>query len=532
MNKLQEPDQVQVKGRLAARYEDFLSSEALNFISTLHRKFNPRREELLQLRAKRQIELDQGRLPHFPSQTQSIRQVDWQVAPIPDDLQDRRVEITGPVNRKMVINALNSGANVFMADFEDANAPSWDNCMEGQMNLYDAIRNQIDFKDTNQKTYSLNQEHAVLVVRPRGWHLTEKNLWIDEAPISASLFDFGLYFFHNAQTLLNKGSGPYFYLPKLENHLEARLWNDVFIMAQELLEIPQASIKATVLLETILASFEIEEILYELRKHIAGMNAGRWDYIFSVIKKFKNHPDFILPDRSQVTMKVPFMKAYAEMLVKICHKRGAHAIGGMSAFIPSKDEAINKMAFAKVQEDKRNEASQGYDGTWVAHPFLVPLAREEFDKVLQGRPHQKEVKRDDLKIQSDDLLNVTIPGGKISQEGVRLNINVGILYLESWLQGVGAAAIYNLMEDAATAEISRAQVWQWMKNQVQLSEGAILTPDLYDQLVAEEIIKIKALLGPERVATSKLDQAINLFNRLVKDDQFDEFLTLQAYNLI
>jgi malate synthase len=521
---------VKITGKIPEEYKSILTRDALEFIADLHRKFNPVRVKLLQDRQDRQKEIDGGKLPGFLEETKAIREGNWKVGPIPDDLQDRRTEITGPVDRKMVINALNCGAKVFMADFEDANSPTWENCIEGQINLGNAIRRKIDFTAPNGKLYALKENPAVLVVRPRGWHLTEKHVTVDGESISASLFDFGLYFYHNARELLSRGSGPYYYLPKLENHREARLWNDVFLRAQSSLGIPAGTIKVTVLVETILASFEMEEILYELKDHIAGMNAGRWDYIFSVIKKFRNHADFILPDRAQITMRVPFMKAYAELLVKICHKRGAHAIGGMSAFIPSKDEEANKMAFAKVHEDKSNEASQGYDGTWVAHPFLVPVAMEEFNKVLGKNQHQKDVLREDLKVNGRDLLNMNIEGGKIGEKGLRLNINVGILYIESWLQGTGAAALYNLMEDAATAEISRAQVWQWLHNgKVKLEDGRLINMELYNTIFLEEKQKAAELLGSERVADGKLEKASALFDNLVRNKEFKDFLTLDAY---
>ncbi|MGD1841360.1 MAG: malate synthase A [Thermonemataceae bacterium] len=520
---------INIKGTLTPAYEEILTPEALQFVADLHRKFNPTRLSLLEERTARFQRINQGEMPTFLPEMASVREGDWQVNPIPEDLQDRRAEITGPVDRKMVINALNSGAKVFMADFEDANAPTWENCVEGQINLRDAIRRQVDFTADNGKQYALKAQTAVLKVRPRGWHLVEKHMLVDGAPISASLFDFGLYFFHNAKTLIEKGSGPYFYLPKLESHQEARLWNDVFKEAQQKLGIPVGTIKVTVLIETILGAYEMEEIIYELKEHLAGLNAGRWDYIFSAIKKFRNH-EVVFPDRGQVTMTVPFMRAYAQMLVKVCHRRGAHAIGGMSAFIPSrKDEEVNKNAFAKVKADKELEARTGYDGTWVAHPDLVPVAMEAFNDVLQGKVHQKEVMREDLTVTAEDLRNFQIEGGEITEAGVRMNINVGILYIESWLHGVGAAALYNLMEDAATAEISRAQVWQWLKKGVTLADGRTLDATLYNQLLEEELAKIRALLGTERVQTGNLEKAAQLFNQLVNDEAFEEFLTLPAY---
>ncbi|MDA0194420.1 MAG: malate synthase A [Bacteroidetes bacterium] len=521
---------VKVKGEIKPGFEAILTKDALEFLAGLQRKFNAKRKQLLENRAARQKDIDKGLFPDFLEETTAIRTGEWKVGSIPDDLQDRRTEITGPVDRKMVINALNSGAKVFMADFEDANSPTWDNCIDGQINLRDAIRRQIDFTGPNAKAYKLKDETAVLLVRPRGWHLTEKHVMVDGEQISASIFDFGLYFFHNAKELLKRGSGPYYYIPKLENHKEARLWNDVFIEAQNKLGVSQGSIKVTVLLETILASFEIEEILYELKDHIVGMNAGRWDYIFSAIKKFRNHKDFIFPDRNQVTMNVHFMKSYAELLVKICHKRGAHAIGGMSAFIPAKDEAANQLAFEKVTFDKSTEASQGYDGTWGAHPFLVPIAMEQFNRVLGDYPHQKHVLKEDLEVNGKDLITTHIEGGKISEDGLRLNINVGLLYIESWLQGIGAAALYNLMEDAATAEISRAQVWQWLHNDgVKLDDGREINWRLYEQFFEEEKQKAAVLLGTERTTTGKLEIAARLFDKMVREEDFKDFLTLDAY---
>ncbi len=521
---------IQITGEVKRGYESVLTKEAIEFVAHLHRKFNGVREGLLNERIKQQQKINAGVFPDFPEETTNIRNGDWKVAPIPDDLQDRRTEITGPVDRKMVINALNSGAKVFMADLEDANSPTWTNCVEGQINLRDAIIRKIDFTAANGKHYKLKEETAVLLVRPRGWHLEEKHVLVDGVPISASLFDFGLYFFHNAKALLEQNTGPYFYIPKLESYKEARLWNDVFVEAQQRLNIPIGTIKVTVLIETILASFQIEEILFELRDQIVGMNAGRWDYIFSVIKKFRNHKRFILPDRSQITMGVPFMKSYAELLVKVCHKRGAHAIGGMSAFIPSKDGEINKRAFEKVAQDKKNEAAQGYDGTWVAHPFLVPVAMEQFNAVLKNAVHQKHILREDVNVSATNLIDTSIERGKITEEGVRTNINVGILYIESWLQGVGAAALYNLMEDAATAEISRAQLWQWLHSEgVKLDDGRAVDWPLYEKLFDEEKQKAATLLGNDRVATGKLATAAQLFDNMVRTEDFEDFLTLEAY---
>jgi malate synthase len=509
---------------------EVLTPEALAFLAKLQRAFNSRRLELLRRRAERQAALDAGQLPTFLPETANIRAAEWQVAPIPHDLQRRHVEITGPAERKMVINALNSGADVFMADFEDANSPTWDNMLQGQSNLTAAIERTLELI-TPEKTYRLNDKVAVLLVRPRGWHLDEKHLWVDGKPMSASLFDFGLYFFRNARRLLARGTGPYFYLPKLESRLEARLWNDVFNLAQEELGLPRGTIKATVLIETILAAYEMDEILFELRDHIAGLNAGRWDYMFSIIKKFRHHPDFAFPDRAQVTMTVPFMRAYTELLVRTCHRRGAHAIGGMAAFIPSrKDPQVNEIAIAKVREDKLREVGDGFDGTWVAHPDLVPVAKAVFDEKLGDKPHQKERLREDVNVTAEQLRDFRVPGGTITEAGLRLNINVGILYLESWLRGTGAAAIYNLMEDAATAEISRAQVWQWIHspNGV-LADGRKVTLDLYRQILPEELEKIKALVGEEAYRKGRFHEAVELFDMLVTADRFVEFLTLPAY---
>ncbi len=504
-----------------------LTPEALAFVAGLHREFNPTREALLQRRAARQVALDAGARPDFLPETATVRHADWQVAPTPLDLQKRRVEITGPVERKMMINALNSGASIFMADCEDAFSPEWAAVVAGQGNLQDAVRRTIEFRNPDGKEYRLNDETAVLLVRPRGWHLTEKHVLVDGAPISASLFDFGLYFFHNARELLARGTGPYFYLPKLESHLEARLWNDVFKHAQDSLGLSRGTIRATVLIETILAAFEMEEILYELRDHSGGLNAGRWDYMFSMIKKFRNQPAFILPDRSQITMTVSFMRAYTELLVKTCHTRGAHAIGGMAAFIPNRrDPEVTERALAKVREDKEREAGDGFDGTWVAHPDLVPVAMEVFDRVLGDRPHQKERRREEVQVRADDLLDTNIPDGRITEDGVRLNISVALQYLNSWLLGNGAAAINNLMEDTATAEISRAQLWQWIRNGAAMADGRPVTGDLYATLRAEELA---ALGGP---ATGRYADAAAILDALVLDPQFTEFLTLQAYDYL
>lgn len=523
----------EVQAPLAERYDEVLTPEALAFVARLHREFNPTRLALLRHRAERQAELDRGVRPDFLAETRAVRESSWRVAPVPADLQDRRVEITGPVDRKMMINALNSGARVFMADFEDALSPSWDNVIQGQINLMDAVAGTIEYAGPDGRLYRLGDQVATLVVRPRGWHLVEKHVRVDGEPVSASLFDFGLYFFHNAGRLMDKGSGPYFYLPKLESHREARLWNDVFCFAQDHLGIPRGTIKATVLIENILAAFEMDEILYELREHAAGLNAGRWDYIFSVIKKFRHDPGFLLPDRAQVTMTVPFMRAYTELLVQTCHRRGAHAIGGMAAFIPSrKDPRINEVAFERVREDKVREANDGFDGTWVAHPDLVPVVAEVFDRVLGSRPHQTHRLRDDVHVTASDLLNTQVPGGQITEAGLRNNVSVGIQYLASWLRGNGAAAIYNLMEDAATAEIARAQIWQWVRHGAVLREGPRVTADLVRRIIDAEAAQLQASMGQEAWRAGRFDQARELFEHVALSEPLVEFLTIPAYELL
>jgi len=493
-----------------------LTPEALELVAALERELGDRREELLLARAARQERIAAGELPDFLEETRSVREGDWRVAPVPADLQDRRVEITGPAgDRKMVINAFNSGARTYMADFEDANSPTWQNVVGGQQNLTDAIDGTISV-DTGEKRYELDEEVAVLLVRPRGWHLVERHVDVDGRPVSASLFDFGVFLARNAERLLERGSGPYFYLPKLESHLEARLWNDAFVLAQDRLGIPQGTIKATVLVETILAAFEMDEILYELREHSAGLNAGRWDYIFSVIKTFRDRPDFVLPDRAQVTMTVPFMRAYTELLVKTTHRRGAHAMGGMAAFIPSRrDPEVNELALAKVSEDKQRESGDGFDGTWVAHPDLVPVALEQFDAVLGDRPNQLGRQRDDVSASASDLLDVSATPGDVTEEGVRANVSVGVRYIAAWLSGVGAAAIDNLMEDAATAEISRSQVWQWVRHgRVERADVERIIGEVVSELPAEPIV----------------EEARVLFERVALSDDFPEFLTLPAYD--
>jgi malate synthase len=515
---------VELRGAAPAGADEVLVPEALEFVAALHREFDARRRELLGRREERQTLFDRGDLPDIPAGSEA-RRGDWKVGPAPADLDDRRVEITGPAEAKMVINALNSGAKVFMADFEDALSPTWENVVSGQKALGDAVRRELSFTSPDGKEYRLNEELATLVVRPRGWHLPEKHLLVDGQEVSGSLFDFGLYFFHNARELLRRGSGPYFYLPKLEGAEEARLWNDVFLFAQEQLGIPRGTIRATVLIETCLAALEMEEILYELREHMAGLNAGRWDYIFSFIKKFRERQDFLLPDRGEVTMAVPFMRAYAQLLVKACHRRGAHAIGGMAAFIPSRrDEEVNRVAMARVREDKEREAGDGFDGTWVAHPDLVPLAREVFDRHLEGRPHQKHRQRDDVTFGAREILDVKIPGAKITEEGVRQNIGVGLRYVSAWLGGLGAVAINNLMEDAATAEISRAQLWQWIRHGARTEAGEEITGALYRRIRDEEVAAMR-----EEGVWPRIDEAAELMDGLVLGTSFAPFLTLPGY---
>ena len=522
---------LEITGTYKAGYETILTSEALEFLKGLHLNFNARRKILLQKRVERQTAIDGGQMPDFLAATKSIRESEWQVAPLPADLQDRRVEITGPVDRKMVINALNSGAKVFMADFEDSNTPNWNNNIGGQINLRDAINGTIDFTNPkNGKYYQLKEETATLMVRPRGWHLEEKHIQVNSENMSGGLVDFGLYVFHNAKNLIAKGSGPYFYLPKMESHLEARLWNDVFVYAQDKLGISQKTIKATVLIETILASFELHEILWELKDHSAGLNCGRWDYIFSYIKKFRNLEGFTMPDRAKVGMSTHFMSSYSQLVIQTCHKRRVHAMGGMAAQIPIKNNLeANEAAIQKVRNDKLTEVKNGHDGTWVAHPALVQIAMDVFNENMPSK-NQINNKRTDVSVTAADL--VKPPKGTITEAGLRKNINVGILYIESWLRGNGAAAIYNLMEDAATAEISRTQVWQWIQNGAKLEDGRIITYDLYQQLLPSELDKIKAYVGENRFDNGKFSKATLLFDRLVKNAEFIEFLTLPAYEMI
>ncbi|MFN8372487.1 MAG: malate synthase A [Anaerolineae bacterium] len=518
---------LEITGKMQPGYETVLTSDAVAFVAKLARAFTTRRNELLERRQQRRQQLDRGVLPDFLLETARVRSGDWKVAPLPADLLDRRVEITGPTDRKMVINALNSGARVFMADFEDSNAPTWDNLLEGQMNLRDAINRTITFTSPEGKSYKLTDKPAVLFMRPRGWHLNEKHFIVDGAPIPGGLFDFALYFFHNVHQLLANGSGPYFYLPKMESHLEARLWNDVFNMAQDELGIPRGTIKATVLIETILAAFEMDEILYELREHSAGLNCGRWDYIFSFIKKFNQHASLTLPDRAQVTMTVHFMRSYSLLCIKTCHRRGVHAMGGMAAQIPIKNNPqANEEALAKVRADKMREASDGHDGTWVAHPGLVPIALEVFDE-LMPTPNQIGRAREDVSVTASDLLQV--PQGTISEKGLRWNIRVGVQYLEAWLGGNGCVPLYNLMEDAATAEISRAQCWQWLHHGAQLDDGRRVTPQLFEQLVVEELASVREEIGAARYDSGHFARASQIFADMSTSPTFVEFLTLPAY---
>ena len=514
---------IEVRGDAGPHAKEVLTPDALAFVADLHRRFDPTRVALLRARSERQTRLDAGERPTFLPETEGVRRGSWRVAAVPKDLQDRRVEITGPVERKMVINALNSGARTFMADFEDAHSPTWEGTVAGHVNLTDAIERVIDLRQ-GDKRYRLNDDPAVLLVRPRGWHLPEKHVLVDGEPVSASLFDFGLYLYRNRDRLKARGTGPYFYLPKMESHLEARLWNDVFLHAQAALGVPRGTIKATVLVETLPAAFEMDEILHELREHSAGLNAGRWDYLFSAIKKTRNRRDLVFPDRAQLTMTVPFMRAYTRLLVRTCHRRGAHAMGGMAAFIPSrKDPKVNETALAKVREDKVREANDGFDGTWVAHPDLVPIATEVFDGVLRDRPNQVD-RVPEAEVRAKDLLDFHVEGGRITGEGVRLNVEVALLYLDSWLRGSGAVAIHNLMEDAATAEISRSQVWQWVRRGAHTEHGTPITAEGVRRIVDEEVARIAAQGGASRLAEARA-----VFERAALADDFPDFLTLPAY---
>lgn len=509
-------------------YPEVLTEDAKAFLVALHEKFNTKRLNLLERRKQQQTFFDNGGFPEFPRETKAIREGDWVAGKIPEDLLDRRVEITGPVDRKMVINALNSGAKTFMADFEDSNSPTWSNTIEGQYNLIDANKKNISLYDVKkEKSYKLNDETAVLLVRPRGLHLCERHILINDEYASGSLVDFGLYVFHNTKTMLENNTAPYFYLPKLEHYLEARWWNEVFEFAQDYLEVPSGTFKATVLIETITASFQLDEIIYELKDHMAGLNCGRWDYIFSYIKKFRNHPDFVVPNRDQVTMTTPFMAAYSKLVIQRCHKRGVHAMGGMAAQIPIKNNPeANEAALEKVRIDKEREARNGHDGTWVAHPDLVAVAMEEFDKYMPT-PNQIDKKLEDLVVKEQDLIE--LPKGTVTEAGIRKNINVGILYTEAWLRGNGAVALYNLMEDAATAEISRTQVWQWLKNEVLLEDGRHFKLKLYESIFEEEVNKIIHQVGENNLHNTRFALAFKLFDKLVKSEDFEEFLTLPAY---
>ena len=523
------PKGVEIPGKVTPQCAEILTPQALAFMAKLARKFEARRRELIQLRAQRQAEFDAGKLPDFLPETKHIREAEWTVAPAPRDLQDRRVEITGPTDRKMVINALNCGASVFVADFEDANTPTWDNMIEGQTNLRDAVNRTISFVNPEGRQYQLNDKTATLLVRPRGWHLIEKHVRVDGAPVSGAIFDFALYFFHNAKLLLARNSGPYFYLPKMESHLEARLWNEIFITAQRELGVPQGTIKATALIETLLAAFEMDEILYELREHSAGLNIGRWDYIFSCIKKFRSNKNFCLADRAQVTMTAPFMRAYALLLIKTCHRRNTFAMGGMATQIPIKnDPAANETALEKVRADKMREATDGCDGTWVAHPGLVEVAKAVFDQYMP-MPNQIHKKRDDVRVAARDLLDFQ-PERPITEAGLRNNISVGIQYIGAWLAGNGCVPVFNLMEDAATAEISRSQIWQWIRSpKGVLEDGRKVTRELFRKLLREELPKVKTLLGEQGWEASRYEEAAELFDQITTSDDYVEFLTLPGY---
>jgi malate synthase len=522
---------VEVLGPRIERSAEVLTPLALQLVASLHRRFNARRLELLAARASRQQELDAGALPDFLPETADVRAGDWRIAAVPADLQDRRVEITGPVDRKMVINALNAPVRCFMADFEDSCAPTWENIVRGQVNLSDAVRRTISYADpATSKIYRLADRTATLIVRPRGWHLPEKHVLVNGEAVSGALFDFAVYLANNHEALARAGTGPYFYLPKMESHLEARLWNDVFLAAQDALGMGRGTIKATVLIETILAAFEMDEILYELREHSAGLNCGRWDYIFSFIKKFRNQPDFLLPDRASVTMDRHFLKSYVDLLIKTCHRRGAHAMGGMAAQIPIRDDArANEAAMGRVRADKLREAHAGHDGTWIAHPGLASIAREAFDGVMQG-PNQIDVLRQEVAVMPGDLL--LVPPGEITEAGLRSCIRVGVQYIEAWLRGSGCVPLYNLMEDAATAEICRAQLWQWLHHEARTSDGARVTPQRFDTLLMVELDHIHNEVGTARLLNGVFPTAVRLFEQMIKQDEFDEFLTLPAYDLL
>ncbi|MCL6521511.1 MAG: malate synthase A [Firmicutes bacterium] len=523
------PDGVEIRAEVTPAFAEILTPEAVAFVARLEREFGGRRLELLERRRERQAAFDAGAKPDFLEETRAVRETEWTVAPVPADLQDRRVEITGPASdRKMVVNAFNSGASTYMADFEDANSPTWENVIQGQINVRDAVRRRIDFTSEEGKRYRLNEQVATLVVRPRGWHLPEKHIWVDGRPASGALVDFGLAFFHNARELLERGSGPYFYLPKIESHREARLWDDVFTLAEQELGLPHGVTKATVLIETLPAAFEMDEILWELRDHSAGLNCGRWDYIFSSIKTLQAHPEWILPDRAQVTMTVPFMRAYVQLAIRTCHRREAHCIGGMAAQIPVKDDPeANERAFALVRADKEREASEGHDGTWVAHPGLVPVAKEVFDRLMPG-PHQIERKRDDVHVTAEELLRV--PEGTITEAGVRNNLSVAVQYIAAWLGGRGAVPIFHLMEDAATAEIARTQLWQWLHHpRGILDDGRRVTGELLERLLDEEMAKIRAEAGEESFARGHYEEARQILRELTFQESLPDFFTLAMY---
>jgi malate synthase len=524
---------VELDGAIEAGFEEVLTPEALEFLAELEGEFGSRRRQLLEARLERRQRLRDGESLDFLLETREIRETEWQVAPVPLDLQQRWVEITGPTDRKMVINALNSGADGFMADFEDANSPTWHNMVSGHINLRDAIDGTITYAGSDGRHYELGDQLATLLVRPRGWHLPEEHLLIDSQPITAALFDFGLFFFHCGRRLIANGSGPYLYLPKMESHLEARLWNDIFCHVEDAAGLARGTIKATVLIETLPAAFEMNEILYELREHSAGLNAGRWDYIFSSIKCFADRPEMVLPDRSDVTMTVPFMRAYTQLLAATCHRRGAHAMGGMAALIPSRaDPEANERALAGVRADKERELSQGYDGTWVAHPDLVPVAREVFERGLGGRPNQLDRRRDDVHVTAADLQDLASTPGKITEAGLRTNASVGFQYVSFWLTGRGAAAINSLMEDAATAEISRTQIWQWVRHRAKLDDGRMVTPELVRQVLDEETAKIRARVGEETWQRGRPAETREIFDRVALAPELVEFLTLPAYEYL
>ena len=527
LNQALERDGIELLGPVPEAFAEILTPEALRFVAMLARRFTPERDELLAKRAERQARIDAGQMPDFLPQTKGIRESDWKVAAIPPDLADRRVEITGPVDRKMVINALNSGAKVYMADFEDAHSPGWVSTIEGQVNLRDAVRGTIEYVNPAGVVYRLKPPLATLLVRPRGWHLEEKHLRVDGKLVPGGIFDFALFFFHNAKALREEGSGPYFYLPKIESHLEARLWNDIFVAAQQELGIPRGTIRATVLIETILAAFEMDEILYELKEHSAGLNAGRWDYIFSTIKVFGKNPRFVFPDRAQVTMTTHFLRSYCLLLIRTCHRRGIHAMGGMAAQIPIKnDPAANEAALAKVVSDKEREVGDGHDGTWVAHPGLVPVAAKVFDEHMPG-PHQIGRQREDVKVTAADLLRV--PEGTITEQGLRTNLSVGVQYLEAWLRGTGCVPLYHLMEDAATSEISRAQVWQWIRHAAQMDDGRVVTAELARKLLKEEMSRVESAIGGEAFRAGKFGLAVEIFEKLITSRECVPFLTIPAY---